>query len=177
MGDFAGNHFLELLEGNVVNVNTWLVFGHFRQYIYLYLSIIYSLLFAIYHLLAWGVIAFRFTSFACHFGALDLHLSCFTLPVWILLEVPNGHLSRQGLTRLLSISCNANCVFFCSCLGSRKKHLSALSILMSSDFCDLTSLTGHIYGCDWHRKHPTMGQHWKKTGMGVLCPENPENQP
>jgi hypothetical protein len=48
MGDFAGNHFLELLEGNVVNVNTWLVFGHFRQYIYISIYI-YSLLYIRYY--------------------------------------------------------------------------------------------------------------------------------
>ena len=41
---------------------------------------------------------------------------------------------------------------------------------MISDFWDLTSLTGHIYGCDWHRKHPTMGQHWKKNRNWCTLP-------
>ena len=59
---------------------------------------------SIYHLLAWGVIPFCFTSFACHFGALD----CFSLVSHCLVfeflsKVPNGHLSRKGLARHLRI--------------------------------------------------------------------------
>ena len=82
---------------------------------------------------------------------------------WILLEVPNGHLFTEGLTRLLRISCCVNSVFPSLCLRSRKKEVYPNCFPC---YPYQTTINYHHFCCQnykvWIKTYPPVIKHgWK----------------